>query len=574
MADIESTPLLAEATSKNSSSQESHGQRQAPASSSAETVSVVEWIHSRTRSLTRKELLATIFLGTLTATIIFVFALRSASSAEPINEINYAALGNELEILRKEWGVQGAVVGVVRDGKLEYKQGFGFRNNKGDPVTEKTLFQIGSNTKAFTSVAISILAEQGKLDFETPISQLLPGFEFKDPVATEEATFVDILSHRTGLPSHEYSSSSWNSTQEIIDHIKYLEPTAPFRSKWQYNNLMYALAGTIAGNVCAEGWHSLVQTKILERLEMFHTFTHPSDAFKEPNCAIGFDERGNPVIDEIWSRWLENIAPAGSIVSDIEDMAKWAGFLQTNGLNLHGRRVLSTASFNRLWKQHAPVAAEIPKMTFKPIEKLVSYGLGFFISSYRGKHCISHTGGTPGFASKVFTFPNENISVIVLTNSFSNYFDVAANIVVDRVVFRNEPSLDWRAEGNARKSYSQAKFNDSMQKLIDLKQNGSDVPSLPLEFYTGDYYHDGYGHLFVKISSRNPTELVVSTSFGLTVNSPHWVDDSFAMFLNSTENLKNTVVEFKKVGEKVVEAVIDIDPSTSPAVFKRLKIKE
>ncbi|KAJ3097019.1 hypothetical protein HDU97_005332 [Phlyctochytrium planicorne] len=547
------------------STSETHSQVDHEANSSSPPLS---WIHSRTKSLTRRELLATIFLGTLTATLIFVFALTSASSIEPINEVNYAALGNELEILRKEWGAKGAVVGVIRNGKLEYKQGLGFRNDKGDPVTEKTLFQIGSNTKAFTSVAISILAEQGKLDFETPISQLLPGFEFKDPVATKHATLLDILSHRSGLPRHDFASMSWNSTQEIIDHIKYLEPTAPFREKYQYNNLMYALAGTIAGNICAEGWHSLVQTKILERLEMFHTFTHPSDAFKEPDHAIGFDASGKSMEDDIWSRWLENDAPAGSIVSDIEDMAKWAGFLQSNGLNLHGRRVLSQASFDRLWKQHTPVTAEITPITFEPIEKLSAYGLGFAISSYRGKRCISHTGGTQGFASKIFTFPNDNISVIVLSNSLSMFFDVAANTIVDRVVFRNEPALDWHTEDKARKNVYDSKAKEALQKLIDLKQNGSEVPSLPLQSYVGDYYNNGYGHLFVKISPLNSTELLLSTRFGVSVSAPHWVDDSFALFLDA-EGL-NTLAEFRKVDEKVEEVAIAVEPKTSPIVFKRI----
>ncbi|KAJ3097018.1 hypothetical protein HDU97_005331 [Phlyctochytrium planicorne] len=307
-------PIPSNTLGPSTSAAHLHSDHEANASSTP-----LDWIHSRTRSLTRKELLATIFLGTLTATIIFVFALTSASSAEPINEINYAALGNELEILRKEWGVQGAVVGVVRDGKLEYKQGFGFRNNKGDPVTEKTLFQIGSNTKAFTSVAISVLAEEGKLDLEAPVSHLLPGFKFKDHVATKQANLLDILSHRTGLAGHQMATAFTNSTSIALSRVKHLESTATFRSKWQYSNLLYTLAGTIAGNVCNEGWHSLIQTKILERLEMFHTFTHPHEAEKDPQYSQGFSPNGEPITDDVWIRLLEIDAPAGIIVSDIED---------------------------------------------------------------------------------------------------------------------------------------------------------------------------------------------------------------------------------------------------------------
>ncbi|KAJ3097016.1 hypothetical protein HDU97_005329 [Phlyctochytrium planicorne] len=200
MANDERQPLLASRGPGTSSSSFTYPDPEQQISSRP----VLEWIHSRTRTITRRELLAAIFLGTLTATLAFVLALSAVSSIEPTNEVNYVVLGNELDMMRKEWNVKGAAVGVVRNGKLIYKQGFGVRNDKGDPVTERTLFQIASNSKAFTTVALSMITEQGKLDLETPVSQLLPGFEFNDPIATQQANLLDILSHRTvSLPSRD-----------------------------------------------------------------------------------------------------------------------------------------------------------------------------------------------------------------------------------------------------------------------------------------------------------------------------------------------------------------------------------
>ncbi|KAJ3209546.1 hypothetical protein HDU67_006135 [Dinochytrium kinnereticum] len=573
----EPTPHHSERRITSDVEQQHHQQQRRLRSSS---LNFLDWLTTRSASLNRRELIGLVFLGTLVGTLLATFAINGLSTTEPKGEVSYAALTNEIEILRKEWEIEGAVIGVVRDGVLEYAQAFGRRNSAGDPVTLKTLFEIGSNTKAFTAVAIATLVEKGKLDWETPVSKLYPGFEFKDPIATERATLIDLLSHRTGLPRHDLMYM-WNSTGEIISHIKYLEPSAQFREKYQYSNLMFDTAGTLAGRINDEGWQSLIQNSLLERLEMFHTYTSAQVAKADPDASEGFinGKAVDPFEDVILDRGL----PSGSIVSDIYDLSKWLAFFQSKGLTLHNRRILSEDFFdNFLWYPHTPVLAEAPTLTFKPVEHLISYGLGFSLSMYRGKRLISHGGATSGYMSYISTLPKENISIAILTNSMIPVPEMMAKYIIDRVAFPDEPPLDWNKEYRARERKYKADEQSRADSFQEMRGKNKTRPSVPFEGISGVYENIAYGNLLLT-PKNGPIDDGDDIEFNLSVvgqtrtefRLKHWVNDTFGAFSSSDQDQETPILlaSFLKAegSEEYSSLEIALEPAVAPIAFVRSK---
>ncbi|KAJ3097540.1 hypothetical protein HDU97_004765 [Phlyctochytrium planicorne] len=279
----------------------------------------LDWIVRKTVLLSRNELASVVFLFTLSTTLFVVSLLKSASNLHPKGEVNYAVLTNDLEKLRVENDVKGMVVGVVKDGKLVYAQPFGEKNDKGEKVNLRTLFEIGSNTKAFTAVAISMLVEQGKIAWDTPVTDLLPGFEFNDPVANKYATLEDVMSHQTGMATHDWMLLAKNSTLSIAMNLKHLPPVYAFRETFSYSNAMWTVPGSIVSQACNEGWPSFIQTRIFERLEMYHSFTSFKESKEDPEASQGFTN-GKPWTNERdLAVMYDAVGPVGSISVDILD---------------------------------------------------------------------------------------------------------------------------------------------------------------------------------------------------------------------------------------------------------------
>ncbi|KAJ3097017.1 hypothetical protein HDU97_005330 [Phlyctochytrium planicorne] len=225
-----------------------------------------------------------------------------------------------------------------------------------------------------------------------------------------------------------------------------------------------------------------------------------------------------------------------------------------------------------MWKPHIAIQPEIRTITFEPVEKMVSYALGFGVLSYRGKKAICHSGATPGYTSKLCTFPSEKVSIIILTNSPSHFSDVASRILFDRVLFRHEESLDWNSEYVAQKKVADDAAKESFQKLMDLKKIGSAIPSLPLSEFYGEYkdVSGGYGILTVVAATVNNTDLVIKTDLELIVNIQHLVNDTFLAFTNDPVFFEPLPINFENIDGRIRQVSISLEPSIAPIVFKRL----
>jgi CubicO group peptidase (beta-lactamase class C family) len=222
--------------------------------------------------------------------------------------------------------VPGAAVTIVQNGKILLAKGYGYRDTgKKLPITGKTLFPIASITKSFTVTALGVLVDQGRLEWDKPVREYLADFRMSDPVATEQLTPRDLVTHRSGLPRHDliwYSSSF--TREQLVARLRYLELSKPIRSTFQYNNLMFLTAGYLGGRIIGTSWEELVQHSILDPLGMSSTRFSSQEARKSSDYALPYRKnRKTEVVSEIeFSRWGD-VGPAGSINSCIDDMAKY-----------------------------------------------------------------------------------------------------------------------------------------------------------------------------------------------------------------------------------------------------------
>jgi CubicO group peptidase (beta-lactamase class C family) len=323
----------------------------------------------------------------------------------------------------KVFDVPGMAIAIVKDGKIVLTKGYGVRK-LGDaaPVDEHTMFGIGSNTKAFTTAALATLVDAGKLSWDDPVYQRLPGFVMYDPYVSHEMTIRDLLTHRSGMGLGEGDLLFWPTStytrDEIIHKLRFMKPASSFRSHYAYDNLLYMTAGQIIPAVTGVSWDDYIRQHIFAALDMNNS--NVSTAAFKPGDDYAFPHsRVDGKLQVIHFEVLDNVGPAGSINSCVADMAKWVQ-LQLN----HGKfvdregRLFSEQESKEMWSPQTilPIGSYAsPLAGLKPI--FADYALGWGLRDYRGRKLVAHTGGVAGFVSRVMLVPEENLGVVILTNA-------------------------------------------------------------------------------------------------------------------------------------------------------------
>ena len=314
----------------------------------------------------------------------------------------------------------GMSVAIVKDGKVLFAKGYGVRAlTKPDKADADTLFGIGSNTKAFTVAALSMLVDEGKLRWDDKVTDLLPGFRLYDPYVTRELTVRDLLSHRSGLglgsgdlmlfPPSDFTRA------EIIHNLRYLQPASSFRSKYAYDNLLYIVAGELIPKITGISWEQFVQTKILDRLgtgcAATLTLTGANHNVAAPHVVI------DGKLTEVAPDPSTAYDPAGSIQCSANGMAAWANLQLAGGQLPDGSTLFSTARHKEMWTPQTIVP--VSTSATNPQTRFRNYGLGWFIEDYDGALRVTHTGGLIGMVSYVSLLPEQHVGVVVLTNQQS-----------------------------------------------------------------------------------------------------------------------------------------------------------
>lgn len=365
---------------------------------------------------------------------IFLIILTSISctfysqiTSQQIDEVANKAL--------QAFNVPGIAVAVVKDGKVIHAKGYGVRSlNTKLPVDENTLFGIASNSKAFTTTALSILVDEGKIKWEDKVTKYLPDFKMYDPYVTKTFTIRDLVTHRSGLGLGSGDLMLWpdatNFTKtELVHNLRYLKPTTSFRENFNYNNVLYVTAGEVLAKVSGKSWADFLQERILTPVGMNTSTSFVGNLSANANVIdphvptegklVIIPKYSNPIFDG-----------AAGIYSNLNDMSKWAILLLNNSKLPNGTTLLSETSHNELTQ----LQTIIPAYTKAPYNTHFSgYGLGFFLNDTKGYKQISHTGGLEGNVTQFTLIPEIGLGIIVLTNQqMGGAFSAITNTIKDR----------------------------------------------------------------------------------------------------------------------------------------------
>src|SRR5687767_11244526 len=324
--------------------------------------------------------------------------------------------------------VPGLSVAIVKDGKVMLAKGYGVRR-MGDraPADARTRFGIASNTKLFTATALALLVEEGKIEWEKPVIDYLPAFAMSDPYVTGELSVRDLLVHRSGLGLGAGSLLWWLPStydrKEIARRLRYIRPATSFRSAYAYDNVLYLIAAEVIETASGLSWEDFVRTRILARVGMSSSDArHPgATEVRSRNIAVTHAEV-NDTVRVIAPFASDNTNPAGGIMSGAEDMARWVIVQLDSGRLGNGSRLYSPASARQLWRDVTPTGLGGAPPGFTHLRANFSgYALGLGVRDYRGVKLLQHTGGLPGYVSKVAMIPEHRLGVVVLTNQESGF---------------------------------------------------------------------------------------------------------------------------------------------------------
>jgi CubicO group peptidase (beta-lactamase class C family) len=431
----------------------------------------------------------------------------------------------------RTFDVPGIAVAIVKDGKMVFAKGYGVRK-LGDPtpVDENTLFGIGSNTKAFTAAALATLVDEGRIAWDDPVYQRLPGFQMYDPYVSHEMTIRDLLTHRSGMGLGEGDLLFWPHTtykrEEIIYRLRFMKPASSFRSHYAYDNLLYMTAGQIVPAVTGTSWDDYVREKILTPLNMKATNVSttqfkPGDNYAFPHSKVDGKLQVIPFQD------LDNAGPAGSINSSVSEMSKWF-LLQLNRGKFPDRdgRLFSETRSREMWTSQTILP--IGEGGSGPLTALrghfASYGLGWFLTDYKGKKLVGHGGGVAGFVTRVQLVPEESLGVVVLTNAEQGgAMEAILFHIVDH--YLGGSTADWIAAFKAQDEQDEKEAAETTKKAASGRAANS-KPSLALGNYAGVYIDPWYGPATIKLEGGQPIFTLDHTPAAVA-DLQHWQYDTF-----------------------------------------------
>jgi CubicO group peptidase (beta-lactamase class C family) len=422
----------------------------------------------------------------------------------------------------RAWEVPGVAIAIVKDDKVVFAKGYGVRK-LGDPapVNERTVFAIGSASKAFTAAAVAMLVDEGKVKWDDPAAKHLPGLQLFDPYATRELTVRDLLCHRSGLERGDllWYGSSYDRN-EILRRVRHLKPSWSFRNTFGYQNIMYLAAGQTVQAVSGKSWDDFIRQQIFARLGMTASSTSITALAKSDNVATPHAKVEEKVQAVPW-RNIDNIAPAGSINSNVTEMAQWVR-LQLGEGAYQNERMISSGTMKEMHTPQTIIRHEPPWSLFYPEAHFLAYGLGWFLHDYRGRKVIEHGGNIDGMSALVAMLPEERLGLVVLTNLNSTQLP---HVLMYRVfdAYLNAPPRDWSANlMKARKGFEEQ--GKAAQKKIEEARVKGTSPSLALEKYAGTYQNEMYGEAKVTLEDGR---LILRYGAAFTGELEHWHYDTF-----------------------------------------------
>lgn len=453
---------------------------------------------------------------------------------------------------QKEWEVPGMAVAVVKDGKVLLAKGFGVKElGTNQAVDAQTQFSCASTTKAMTAVCIGMLVDEGKLKWDDAVVTHLPEFQLYDPYITREIKIRDLLVHDTGLGNADFL---WDimkvSSDEILEKMRYVKPSYSLRSSFIYQNIFYLAAGKVIEKVSGKPWGVFVKERIFQPLQMTRTVPFIREADVTNQTKPHYNIEGK--ITVITHTVADEIGPAGSVWSSIDDMSKWM-ICMLDSSKYAGGRLLTKQTWMEMFKPQVIVPAE----QFYPTMQLTkpnwtTYGLGWFQHDYKGKKVNFHTGSLAGAIAINAQLPEEKLGIYV----FGNYDHAEVRHALIYKAFDHFAlggTRDWSADllklyKNINASY------EKMQKDFEAKRVMDTKTTFELDAYTGTYTDPLYGSVVI---TREGNELKAVANNYLKASFTHWHYDTFRGWYDKKWNGKSTAIFVLGADGKIAKVNFD-----------------
>ena len=472
--------------------------------------------------------------------IVLAFSITGAGAqtvAAPVTASAQASAYNlDADVTRamRLFDVPGMAIAIVKDGKVVAARGFGVRQlGHPAPVDGKTLFEIASNSKAFTAAALAMLVDEGKLAWDDPVTKHLPDFQMYDAYVTKEMTIRDLLVHRSGLGLGAGDLLWWPTTSfttdEIIHKLRFIKPATSFRNSYAYDNLLYIVAGKIIAQKSGKSWGQTVRERILNPVGMSTTTTSLAENAGNANVS-GAHSKIAGKIALVKQVPAHNAAGAVGINTNAEDIAKWMNVLLAEGVtgkDAQGKdvRLFSAAQSREIFTPQTPMKISEPKPTLAATKpNFFSYGLGFQLRDYKGRKLAMHGGALQGFYSRVVMVPEAKLGIAILTNAESGGAMTSLQYRLLDYYLDAAPS-DWIKLIYDVEEEATAK-DLAAQKKAGAARAARSAPSLPLTAYDGDYQDSWYGVVSIKqVGSKHVMSFTRTPD--LTGELEHFQHDSF-----------------------------------------------
>jgi CubicO group peptidase (beta-lactamase class C family) len=400
----------------------------------------------------------------------------------------------------KTFNVPGIAVAIVKDGKVVLAEGYGVKSiDTKEKVDANTLFGIASNSKAFTSAALAMLVDEGKIKWDDKVIKYLPNFRMYNEYVTQEFTIRDLLTHRSGLGLGAGDLMIWPdgsnfTVQDIIQNLQYLKPVSAFRTKYDYDNLLYIVAGEVIHVVSGTSWCDFVEERIMKPLEMNNSaasFVRLADTTNIIAPHVPIDGKLKVI-----KRYKNQLFDAAAgIYSSVNDLSKWAIMQMNNGkYGAENKQLFSEKEHAEMWTPQTL----IPIKTIAPYNShFKAYGLGWFLSDVKGYKEVTHTGGLEGIVTQTTYFPELQLGIIVLTNQQSGAaFNAITNTIKDS--YLGIKSADYVALYNNRlkaNEDSADKVTDEVWAAVAKNKNAKIKPDF--KTVTGTYKDSWFGDVII-----------------------------------------------------------------------------
>jgi CubicO group peptidase (beta-lactamase class C family) len=407
--------------------------------------------------------------------IMLALLMVISAYSQPITSPEIDSLVN---LTMKVFNVPGIAVAVVKDDKVIHMKGYGVSSiATGKKTDENTLFAIASNSKAFTSAALGILIDEGKLTWNTRVIDIIPEFRLYNPYVTEDFNIKDLLTHRSGLGLGAGDLMMWPdsasfSRQDIINNLRYLKQTSSFRTKYDYDNLLYIVAGVVVERVSGTTWEEFIEERIMQPLGM--TMSAASiNRLKDRTNIIDAHVPVNGVLQVVAKHESDVHNPAGGIFSSVADMSRWVIMQMNNGKygKDFDKQIFSEEVHREMWTPQIIRSLE-ENNTYNT--RFSMYGLGWGLTDEKGYLQVGHSGTLAGVVTKVTLLPELKLGIIVFTNQQTeaaynsimntikdSYFGIKG---ADRVQELHEKVLHDRAEAKKVTDEVWAKIDEQMKK--------------------------------------------------------------------------------------------------------------